>query len=430
MIKSLNELVEFCKKKNDIYIYGAGTWAKNLYSYLTGNHIKVSAFIVSKKAEDEELLYSLPIVQISEFKRKDLGYFILVAIKGSSYNKDIMVNIMDNNVHNVYFLNDSIFHTIWLELSKQLFGDSQVYRIEVDCPVEAYHSIFSMVGDNGKPYYWRFRYDTLAGNALVIDDFFKDRNALREFENGYGKYNYLRYMDRVVVPSSAKCSVYMAKCDKDKGLESKCQMPDWITPIQVGAALTDRRICEVADNTGDNISNRNLNYSECSALYWIWKNVKNTDYVGLCHYRRHFEIPDNDIRILSETDADVLATIPTFIPIGTLAFFQAFILASDIQLLVELIKKIYPEYYYVALLFFKSRFYPPCNMMIMKYNIFNDYCKFAFSVTFEIERFYEERGIYRFNRYMGYIMECLFGIYLMKHKDEFKIAYTNMIFYQ
>lgn len=55
-------------------------------------------------------------------------------------------------------------------------------------------------------------------------------------------------------------------------------------PIQVGAGI-DIPDVVCRDNTMDNIAEKNPNFCELTAQYWIWKNVR-ADYVGLMHYRR------------------------------------------------------------------------------------------------------------------------------------------------
>ena len=78
-----------------------------------------------------------------------------------------------------------------------------------------------------------------------------------------------------------------------------------LTPIHVGRAVYVRRkMAEggvgldpddpmagmIGDDTGGNISLKNPQYCEMTAHYWIWKNVHDTEYVGVCHYRRFFAI--------------------------------------------------------------------------------------------------------------------------------------------
>ena len=58
-------------------------------------------------------------------------------------------------------------------------------------------------------------------------------------------------------------------------------------PVRCGAVFDDREnIDMLGDDTGDNISNKRLHYSELTVQYWAWKNCE-AEYYGLCHYRRY-----------------------------------------------------------------------------------------------------------------------------------------------
>ena len=58
-------------------------------------------------------------------------------------------------------------------------------------------------------------------------------------------------------------------------------------PLHVGRACSGD-YGYAGDDTGDNISAKNCYYGELTGVYWVWKNVRTTDYVGICHYRRYF----------------------------------------------------------------------------------------------------------------------------------------------
>ena len=57
-------------------------------------------------------------------------------------------------------------------------------------------------------------------------------------------------------------------------------------PLHVGHAKSED-LGYPGDDTGENISELNCYYSELTGLYWVWKNCKDVDYVGTCHYRRY-----------------------------------------------------------------------------------------------------------------------------------------------
>ena len=63
---------------------------------------------------------------------------------------------------------------------------------------------------------------------------------------------------------------------------------EFFLPIHVGKEISDLELNIQADNEGINISNKNQNYCELTALFWACKNLKTNGFVGLCHYRRFF----------------------------------------------------------------------------------------------------------------------------------------------
>ena len=81
-----------------------------------------------------------------------------------------------------------------------------------------------------------------------------------------------------------RINIYISAHKASDFIENK-----FFTPIQVGTSVNgNKKIPHILhDNTGDNISELNPKFCELTAIYWAWKNDKNSDFIGFFHYRRY-----------------------------------------------------------------------------------------------------------------------------------------------
>ena len=74
-----------------------------------------------------------------------------------------------------------------------------------------------------------------------------------------------------------KLAIYV--CAHKQDSQTRTHKP--YIPIQGGKSLNPTiDLGFITDNIGDNISDKNNQYSEWSVIYWIWKNSHDTQYVG------------------------------------------------------------------------------------------------------------------------------------------------------
>lgn len=259
------------------------------------------------------------------------------------------------------------------------------------------------------------------GNGIKLDELHQEQiGAYRYIENGEGD-----------IPKS-KFSIYMAKSHMDKKLAEDCESL-YTIPIQVGAALTEQKICELRDDVGENLSLRNRDYCELSALYWAWKNDSKSDYVGLCHYRRRFVLTSKQFAYIEEKELDAVYTVPKIIDQGV--EYEFIVRCNHVKkevwgLLNEAIYKLYPNYAEAWEQLKQADFLITLNMSIMRRKVLDDYCNWLFTILAEVDRHYTELGIQPDNRYLGYLGECLTTVYVIKNKDWLKFGYTEIRFLQ
>lgn len=234
---------------------------------------------------------------------------------------------------------------------------------------------------------------------------------------------------------------------------------DIFVPVCAGAALLKEQPDITGDNTGENISTKNKSYCELTTQYWAWKNVK-ADLYGFCHYRRYFSFAPKklveDIHgavNFSYFDEDAIeaqyledeATIysrvePYDFLIGSPADLRKVNLSTlydqydavphlnvdDLHCAIDVLKELYPEYSDSADTYMNGHIFYPCNMFIMRKELFDDYNTWLFSILAETEKRidmsnYSVEGL----RTPGHIAERLLGIYytyLKEHYPQYRLS--------
>lgn len=206
---------------------------------------------------------------------------------------------------------------------------------------------------------------------------------------------------------------------------------DVYLPIQVGA-VGKESLGWQRDDEGDNISAKNPNYCELTALYWAWKNL-DADYIGLCHYRRYFafhtllaQMKEKKCRILKSEDYerilkeyDVILPLKGIITLGATpkTVYQQYEKEHHIQDLDEtgkILKQLYPEYesdFFYIMDQNSIYFY---NMFVMRQELFQQYCQWLFSILFELEK---RSDISKYDSYQarvfGFLSERLFNVWIV-----------------
>lgn len=227
-------------------------------------------------------------------------------------------------------------------------------------------------------------------------------------------------------PEEAAC-IYIARSVFDKPLRQGYELSAYQKEIQVGAALTEQRICELADDAGDQISGRNRQFCELTALYWIWKNARQ-EVVGLEHYRRHFLLGERWLSDMKEREIDVILPTPLYVAPGIAQNYRERHTASDWEFMMDYIKKIYPDDYKEALTFFDTNLYSPCNMFIMKKRVLDDLCAWLFPIIFICAEHGGEKEDSYQNRYPGFLSERLMTFFFEKNREKYRVVYADKNF--
>lgn len=420
-------MIEELKKRNQpIVIYGAGRIGAYIGSDLIENGIEIMCFAVSGSTPSGRTLLGKPVVSIDDIKDAD-SYFFIIAISDKNEDKRIRCKLASLGVKDYTWFDKDEIATVKSRYIKNYWQSHGFNNVDNHCVEE--HFVILDRTENGK--YFRFRLPLLNGLPYPdeLERIHQEPGFAALFQKQYGDTHFLSsesydLPDNLSVNSGM--DFYAALCYKDRRIVD-FEYPSWVKMIQAGASLTNRRVADITDDSGMNISNRNRDYSEGSALYWIWKNTSGQNYIGFFQYGRYFV---SDAECMREfLDYDLITTIPTIMTKGMKPFFTEFyLLDSDWKLMGDGIRLFGEDYYQTFLKYQVSRFYFSSNVFCAKRSIFDELCTFVFSVTEYVDKVYRDRMIIREDRFMGYIIENLVSIYIMHNHSKLKKATVDMHF--
>ncbi len=223
-----------------------------------------------------------------------------------------------------------------------------------------------------------------------------------------------------------------------------------VLPIHVGKSVSKLDLGYIGDNTEDNISEKNPYFCELTATYWIWKNVK-AEIVGLFHYRRFLNFKNAETKtnkidadfalkygITEENIKNIFNDYDLILPCKTKRtstslydYYSKEHFASDMDLVLDIIKQKYPSDYQIAVSELKenSQMYRG-NMLIAKKQVFDLYAEWLFNILFEVEKQIHAEVLKRDNyqqRVYGFLAERLMGVFVATHKN-LKVKELPMLF--
>ena len=170
------------------------------------------------------------------------------------------------------------------------------------------------------------------------------------------------------------------------------------------------------DDTGENISSKNANYCELTALYWAWKNLK-CDYLGLVHYRRLFAVDVAHVKRLLKTTGIILPQKRYYVLESNYSHYVHAHHAADIDLARTIIAERHPQYLDSFDTVMRWRTGHRFNMFVMRKDFADDYCRWLFDILFELEQRLDISSYSTYDaRVFGFVSERLLDVWLHYHR--------------
>ena len=372
--------------KKKIYIFGAHSRARTLATYLCflDEDIHIEAYFYDNDEKNPENIGEIPVFKV---------------------NGTMDINALNLSLdYPVYIGTRGIFHEKITEMLTEI-GFKVIYPVTVEMDLMLRNQ------------YLEKYYSSIGREFIKLD-------KLQEFPVS-------AFKDSEMI-NKISASVYTVKSPFDRPLQQEYSLASYEKEIYAGAVFAENSLPllpknALRDNEGENISEKNKQFCELTALYWIWKHARE-DILGLVHYRRHFLFPKNWKECMLNNQVDVILPVPLYVAPTVEENFKSRHEPSDWEFMMQYLKDNFPENYQAACRFFKGNLYSPCNMFVMKRDVLDALCSWLFPILFKVAEHGGEKDNSYLNRYPGFISERLISLYFEINREKFKLVYADKNF--
>lgn len=188
-------------------------------------------------------------------------------------------------------------------------------------------------------------------------------------------------------------------------------------PLQVGKAGKED-LGYLGDDTGDSISTQNCYYGELTGIYWLWKNYKGNENIGICHYRRFFINEKKELLTEAEYDAilaeyDVITSKAMYAEEPYKEYYGKAHNIADLEEEGRVIQELYPEDYPVFCKVMEGKKHYFGNLMVISKELYDAYCAWLFPIFFELEKRIDVSSYDEYHRRIyGFLSEQLLLVWI------------------
>lgn len=186
-----------------------------------------------------------------------------------------------------------------------------------------------------------------------------------------------------------------------------------LSALLVGAARHSSSYGYLRDDEGENISTKNGTYCELTGLYWMWKNTSD-DVVGLCHYRRYFDMDEASVGVCLSRH-DVILPKRLTLPFSLRFDYRLRHVPEDFGILQKAVHDFDSSYDEAFESVMSSNRLSPYNMFVMPRELMERYCGWLFGVLGLAEKEVVLSGYAYQRRVFGFMSERLMEVFVRRN---------------